>query len=55
MTPLHILNFFILQWFFIRLAKVVDDDGKTLAWVWLRVYPLTGYWGRPYKLWGFKR
>ena len=49
MTPLHILNFILLQWFFIRLAKVVDDDGVTIGWCIVRLWPLSGYWGRPFK------
>ena len=54
MTPLHALNYCILQWFFIRLAKVVDDEGKTLSWTILKAFPLSGYDGRPYRLWGLK-
>ena len=49
-TPLGFLNFYILQWFFIRLARVgyIDmEDGKfkQTGWQWLKgVYPLTGWW-----------
>jgi len=45
MSWLGCLNFIVLQWFFVRLAKVVDDDGRTVRFTWLRkVVPLTGWW-----------
>lgn len=44
MTWLAALNFILLQWFFVRLARVVDDSGEqigwTLVWGWM---PLTGW------------
>ncbi len=46
MTLLGALNFLVLQWFCVRLAKCVDDQGRVLRWVWFkRVWPLTGWWG----------
>lgn len=40
------LNFLILQWFGVRLARIADGaDGRTLGWTWLRwVMPLSGWW-----------
>lgn len=45
---LLLLNFIILQWFFFRLAKVIDKEtGKTIKFTWLGpVIPLTGWWSR---------
>lgn len=42
------LNFLILQWFFIRLAKVVDTKTqKTIRYTWLiGIVPLTGWWNK---------
>lgn len=50
---LGVLNRIILQWFFIRLARIVDDvTGKTLGYKILKwVVPLTG-WGSDYKFIG---
>jgi len=51
-TWLEFLNKFILQWFFIRLAKVVDEDGDIIFWTILKwIIPCTG-WGAPYKYLG---
>jgi hypothetical protein len=57
MTWLGFLNFIVLQWFGVRLARVMRTDvvgthlGVTLyrdvhvGWRWLRwVMPLTGWW-----------
>lgn len=43
---LFIINFFFLQWFFIRLAKIKDlISGKTCGFCLLyNVTPLTGWW-----------
>ncbi len=59
MTWLWLLNFVVLQWFFVRLARVVNMDGwelgedelgrgeRTIGWslMW-GVWPLTGWWSR---------
>jgi hypothetical protein len=45
MSPLGVLNFFVIQWTGLRLARCVQPSGKVkwrvLRWVW----PLTGWWG----------
>ena len=44
MTRLGVFNFLIVQWFFIRLAKVVEND-ELIGFLILRwVVPLTGWW-----------
>jgi hypothetical protein len=44
MTWLKFLNMFILQWFFIRLARVFDDEHKQVGWDIIRwVVPTTGW------------
>lgn len=48
---LHYLNYLVLQWFFIRLARVLDDNDKQTGWTILKVMPLSGYGGRPYRFW----
>ena len=57
-SPLYLLNFILLQWFFIRLgrkwvvdikSKEVRDAGWTLVYVW----PLTGWWN-PHRYWSFR-
>lgn len=50
-TPLYLLNFILLQWFYGRLAKEVEEDEVTIIrWLWLRnVVPFSGFGGRPYK------
>jgi hypothetical protein len=52
MTPLKMLNYFILQWFFIRLTKctVQNDEGKINSWysIMYFVLPLSG-WGSDFK------
>jgi hypothetical protein len=50
-TPLGILNFGLLQWFFIRLSKAVilRSSGRIVSWAILcPVVPLTGWWS-PYR------
>lgn len=59
MNPLGLLNFVVLQWFGVRLAKVeyervfirrtdgtvLVDDEQQPGWTILRwVWPLTGWW-----------
>lgn len=45
MTWLWALNFFVLQWLFIRLARVVNASGKTIRFCIIGpVVPLTGWW-----------
>lgn len=49
LTLLGATNFFVLQWFFVRLAAVFDSEGEFTGWTWLvGVVPLTGWWS-PYK------
>lgn len=49
---LRFLNYYILQWFFIRLARKIDDETeKQVGWTIIRVLPLSGYNGRPFKKW----
>lgn len=44
MTRLKALNIFVLQWFFVRLARIIDDDMKQVGWGLLGpVLPLTGW------------
>lgn len=44
MSILYIINFLFLQWFFVRLARVLKD-GEQVGWTWLKgVVPLTGWW-----------
>ncbi len=44
------LNFVVLQWFFVRLARVMikvegERKWKPKGWIWLRgIVPLTGWW-----------
>lgn len=47
------LNFFLLQWFFLRLQEVLEDDGKThVRWqVVTGIVPLTGWWSNYVYLW----
>lgn len=49
MSWLGWLNYLVLQWFFVRLAKMVDEDsGEVVGYRWLTgIVPLTG-WGGPY-------
>lgn len=58
-TWLGWLNRIILQWFFVRLARVMDRDEagnlKQTGWCWLRgVVPLTG-WSTSYKFIGKRK
>jgi len=44
MTWLGVLNFVILQWFFIRLAKVLEES-EMIGFIIIRwAVPLTGWW-----------
>lgn len=51
MSWLGNLNYYVLQWFFIRLAKEVDEKtDETIRWTILwGVVPLSGWDSRPYK------
>ena len=53
MSLLKFVNMFLLQWFFIRLAKEIDTDTKEIVrWVILKwIIPCTG-WKRDYKFIG---
>lgn len=43
-TWLGAINYFILQWFFVRLAKVVDTDThKIVGWQLIFCRPMTGW------------
>jgi len=45
MTWLGYLNFVVLQWFFVRYARVTDDRGETVGFRWLGpILPLSGWW-----------
>jgi hypothetical protein len=56
MTWLEALNFYALQWLFIRLARVIDDEtGKQTGWTILRVWPRSGWAGRPYRYWALRK
>jgi hypothetical protein len=46
MTLLFFLNFFLLQWFFIRLARVIDTNrNKQIGWTLIfGIVPLTGWY-----------
>lgn len=45
MTWLGMLNFVVLQWFFLRLARVREPAGAVVGYTWLvGVVPLTGWW-----------
>lgn len=50
MTWLAALNFLVLQWFGLRLGRIVDiATQRTVGWRVLRwVWPLTGWW-TPYR------
>jgi len=44
MSLLGLFNFLILQWFFIRLAKIVENN-KITGWKILKgIIPLSGWW-----------
>lgn len=46
MTWLGLLNSIVLQWFFVRLARIVDTKTKIIVgWKLLKwIVPLTGWW-----------
>ena len=50
MTWLYLLNYCILQWFFVRLARVIDDQtGKTIKFKFIYwIVPTTG-WNTDFK------
>lgn len=48
---LHFLNFYILQWLFIRLARKMDDLGVQCGWTVLFVLPISGYFNLPFVYW----
>lgn len=49
MSWLGRLNYLVLQWFFVRLARVKDDGGREIGWTFLiGVIPCTG-WKTPYR------
>ncbi len=41
-TWLLLLNFFVLRWLGLRLARVLEDD-KQIGWTWLRRWPREGW------------
>jgi hypothetical protein len=44
MTLLEFFNRVLFQWFFVRLARIMDDSGKQTGWTWLtHVVPGTGW------------
>lgn len=47
MSLLKVLNLFLIQWLFVRLARVTESDGRTNGWCLIGpVLPLTGWWSR---------
>ncbi len=47
MTWLWFVNFFLFQWFGLRLARVLENDGSQSGWTWLtKIVPLTGWWSK---------
>jgi hypothetical protein len=44
MSVLGLFNFVVVQWFFIRLAKVLWPDGKITWKIIGPILPLTGWW-----------
>jgi len=47
MSMLKVLNLFLIQWLFVRLARVTESDGRTNGWCLIGpVLPLTGLWSR---------
>lgn len=49
---LHYLNYIFIQWFFIRIARVIDDDTELqTGWTIIRAIPITGYHGIPLRRW----
>lgn len=43
------LNFFVLQWFWIRLAVVINTvTEQRIRWTWVRMAPLL-WWKKEYK------
>lgn len=45
-----LLNFWVLQWFFVRLALQYDGCDVLVGHVWMkRIVPLTGWWGTAYR------
>jgi hypothetical protein len=59
-SPLGFINFWFLQWFFIRLVFVYDTtQGKEPVFVdWrimTRVVPLSGWDSEPYSFWPAKK
>lgn len=51
MSWLFILNYFILQWLFIRLCKIIEDNTKQIKGynIMIGVYPLSGWGEKKYK------
>lgn len=45
---LGILNFVVLQWFFVRLSRVEDERTEDhVCYMWIYpIVPLTGWWSR---------
>lgn len=51
MSFLHFLNWYVLQWFFIRLCKIINTNtNKIIKWnLIIGVFPLSGWGDKPYK------
>jgi hypothetical protein len=43
MTWLLALNYYVCQWLFFRLARVIDDTGRQTGWTVVFRLPLTGW------------
>lgn len=49
-TWLGALNFYVFQWFGVRVARVLDDvSGRPVRWTVITAKPLAGYDGRPWR------
>jgi len=45
MSLLKFVNVFFFQWFFIRLAKAVNEEKKIVSWSFIGIIvPCTGWW-----------
>lgn len=58
MTKLWLLNFILLQWFCMRLTRVMEFDDPfnegeyvQIGWTVIYVLPLTGWWSKYIYIW----
>jgi hypothetical protein len=53
LSMLGLLNSLVFQWFWVRIAMVVDSETQqTISYKWIKVYPLSGWSGTPLRFWG---